>query len=99
MEQVIKKERKAKDRIVLTEANNEKLQAWKNHFDKWSDIVTVTKSDLVNFILTQTSETLSLNEVKTLLKTVVNRTEKPKERKPRQKKIVLKNSDITKNII
>ena len=86
MEQVIKKERKVKGKIVLTEANNEKLQTWKSLFDKWNDIVKVIKSDLVNFILSQTPETLSLNEVKTLLKSLVNQNMQPKTRKPRIKK-------------
>ena len=97
MEQVIKKERKSKDKIILTEANNEKLQTWKCLFDKWNDIVTVTKSDLVNFILTQAPESLSQNEVKALLKAVVNRNEKPKERKPRQKKFISKGNSATDN--
>ncbi len=99
MEQVIKKERKTKDKIVLTHENNEKLHAWKSLFEKWNDIVTVTKSDLVNFILSQTPETLSVNEVKTLLKDVVNRNEKPKERKPRQKRAGAKTSSNSNNII
>ncbi len=99
MEQVIKKERKTKDKIVLTEENNEKLQIWKGLFDKWSDIVTVTKSDLVNFILSQEPETLSLNEVKALLKSVVNKNEKPKERKPRQKRVAPKAVNDSENVI
>jgi len=98
MEQVIKKERKTKEKIVLTQDNAEKLNAWKSHFEKWNDIIVVTNSDLVNFILTERSEALSVDDVKTLLKNLVNRSEGPKVRKPRQKKINLQVKRISSNI-
>lgn len=99
MEQVIKKERKTKDKVVLTLENNEKLNVWLSLFDKWSDVVEISKSDLVNFILSERSESLSANEIKTLLKAMVNRNEPRKERKPRQKKMSLKaNSSVEGSI-
>lgn len=98
MEQVIKKERNKKEKIVLTLENNEKLRSLLMPFEKWHDVVSVTKSDLVNFIISGCKETLTPNEIKTLLKAMVNRNEKPKERKPRQKKSVLKDNATTANI-
>lgn len=99
MEQVIKKERKTKDKVVLNLENNEKLNVWLSLFDKWNDVVEISKSDLVNFILSERSESLSANEIKTLLKAMVNRNEPRKERKPRQKKMFLKaNSSVEGSI-
>lgn len=88
MEQIIKK--KSKDKISLSSKNVTKLDMWLSQFDKWNEIISVTKSDLVNFILEKSDEILSSSELKILLKSLVNQSEKPKIRKPRQKKIVLK---------
>jgi hypothetical protein len=98
MEQIIKKERKKRDKVFLSLENNEKLSLLLAPFEKWNDVVSITKSDLVNFIISHCNETLSANEVKTLLKAMVNRNENDKQRRPRQKKVASKNNGANGNI-
>ena len=95
MEQVTK--RKMNDKIILTPESNIKLETWKSQFEKWNDIVSVTKSDFVNFILASCSDCLSVNEVRSLLKSIVNRSAKPKTRKPRTKKTPSQEAKLEKS--
>lgn len=99
MEQVIKKERRKKDKVVLTTENEEKVLSFLSLFDKWFGVINITPSDIVNFIISERKNEFSTNEIKTLLKAMVNRNEKPKERKPRQKKAISKGNTDTENTI
>jgi hypothetical protein len=99
MVEVIKKSKTTLDKVLLDATNSQKLNQWLNQFDTWKEIVSVTKSDLVNFILSKHDDSLSPTEIKILLKDLVNRNDKPKLKKPRQKRVTLKDSSTIEALI
>ncbi len=78
-----KKERKASDKITLSEGSMVKLNMWLEQLKSWQEVVKFSSSDLINFILTKYPDAIPAHDCKELMRVLFSQNELPKTRKKR----------------
>lgn len=78
-----KKEKSVCDKVALSESSMAKISVWLGQLESWQDVVKISGSDLVNFILNKFPDALSKNDSRELIRSLFEKADKPKIRKKR----------------